>query len=151
MITPGGRKARPWQADRHLSRLPPRSGAPTGSFQVPDLVLIPFAASPAADLTGRTTPTSGLPVGEELPLDLEPTQPPRRSQLPIENWRQERGTLVRLRLECRRDGWEPWVLTGEIYIISNGRPRSKYRRPESSPGQPRWPPESVFAFAQVSA
>ena len=74
----------------------------------------PVRAVPGADPTGRTTPTSGLPVGEELPFFLEPTQPPSWSQQPPGNWRRERGTLVRLRLECRRDGWDPWVVTSEV-------------------------------------
>ncbi|MGH3238646.1 MAG: hypothetical protein ACRDOH_36395, partial [Streptosporangiaceae bacterium] len=45
---------------------------------------------------------------------LEPTMPPQWSQQPPENWRRERGTAVRLQLECRRDGWDPWTLTGEV-------------------------------------
>jgi hypothetical protein len=75
---------------------------------------------PGADATGRTTPTGGLPVGEELTFALERTQPPPWSQQSTQDWWRDRGTLVRLRLECRRDGWEPWVLTGEIDIIGNG-------------------------------
>ncbi len=31
---------------------------------------------PGADPTGRTTPTGGMPAGEELPFFLEPTFPP---------------------------------------------------------------------------
>jgi type II secretory pathway pseudopilin PulG len=69
---------------------------------------------PGADPTGRTTPTAGMPVGEELPFSLEPMHPPTWSQQPYENWRRERGTVVRLRLECRRQGWDPWVLTCEV-------------------------------------
>jgi len=69
---------------------------------------------PGADPTGRTTPTGGLPVGEELPFFLEPTQPPSWSKQPYEHWQRERGTVVRLRLECRRDGWDPWAVTCEV-------------------------------------
>lgn len=69
---------------------------------------------PGADPTGRTTPTGGIPVGEELTFLLEPTRPPSWSQQPIDNWRQERGTVVRLQLECSREGWEPWTLPCEI-------------------------------------
>jgi hypothetical protein len=75
---------------------------------------------PGADPTGRTTPTGGMPVGEELPFQLEPTHPPSWSQQPPESWRQERGTVVRLRLECRRDGREPWTLTCEIDTAGDG-------------------------------
>ena len=67
-----------------------------------------------ADPTGRTTPTGGMPVGEELPFALEPTWPPSWSDQPRDNWRRERGTVVRLLFECHRDGLEPWTLTGEV-------------------------------------
>jgi hypothetical protein len=69
---------------------------------------------PGADETGRSTPTGGMPVGEELTFFLEPTDPPRWSQQPRDNWRRERGTVVRLQLECRREGWEPWSVAGEV-------------------------------------
>jgi hypothetical protein len=73
---------------------------------------------PGADPTGRTTPTRGMPVGEELQFSLEPTRPPQWSQQPTENWRRERGTTVRLQLECHRDGWDPWTLTGEVSTVA---------------------------------
>jgi hypothetical protein len=56
---------------------------------------------PGADPTGRVTPSSGMPVGEELTFALEPTRPPAWSHQPQENWLSERGTLIRLRLDCR--------------------------------------------------
>ena len=75
---------------------------------------------PGADPTGRTTPTGGMPAGEELPFFLEPTYPPSWSQQPQDNWQKERGTVVRLRLECRREGWDPWILTCEIDTGGDG-------------------------------
>jgi type II secretory pathway pseudopilin PulG len=75
---------------------------------------------PGADSTGRITPTKGMPVGEGLPFALEPTRPPSWSHQPQENWLIERGTLVRLRLDCRRDGLQPWTLTGEIDTAGEG-------------------------------
>lgn len=69
---------------------------------------------PGADPDGRTTPTRGMPVGEELQFSLEPTMPPPWSQQPPENWRRERGAAVRLQLEGHRDGWDPWTLAGEV-------------------------------------
>jgi hypothetical protein len=69
---------------------------------------------PGADETGRSTPTGGMPVGEELTFLLEPTDPPRWSQQPRENWRRERWTVLRLQLECRREGRESWSLAGEV-------------------------------------
>jgi len=68
----------------------------------------------AADATGRVTPTHGMPVGESLAFALEPTRPPHWSQQPVENWRRERGTFVRLQLDCVREGWSPWSLAGEV-------------------------------------
>lgn len=68
----------------------------------------------AADATGRVTRTRGMPVGESLPFFLQPTMPPRWSQQPVENWRRERGTIVRLQLDCIREGWNPWSLACEI-------------------------------------
>jgi type II secretory pathway pseudopilin PulG len=70
---------------------------------------------PGADAIGRSTPTGGMPVGEELPLLLEPAWPPPWSQQAQDDWRREQGTVVRLRFECHRDGWDKqWTLPCEI-------------------------------------
>jgi hypothetical protein len=53
-----------------------------------------------------------MPVGEKLPFALEPTLPPRWSQPAA--WRAQVGTVLRLQLEARREGYEPWTLTCEI-------------------------------------
>lgn len=74
----------------------------------------PVRGVPGADRTGRTTPTTGMPVGEELRFFLEPTRPPQRSSQSQPDWQRERGTALRLRLHCQRDGWEPWTLACEI-------------------------------------
>jgi hypothetical protein len=67
-----------------------------------------------ADDTGRTTPTSGLPVGEALPFFLEPTMPPAWSEgQTVADWRRERGPILRLSFLCRKDGAQ-WTLVGEI-------------------------------------
>jgi hypothetical protein len=67
-----------------------------------------------ADSAGRTTPTAGLPVGEELPFFLEPTQPPSWAKQTFEEWQRECGTVLRLTLECHKDGSEGWTMVGEI-------------------------------------
>jgi hypothetical protein len=54
-----------------------------------------------------------MPVGEGLPFFLVPTSPPQWSQQPRENWRRERGTVVRLQLECFQ-GDESWSLPVEV-------------------------------------
>ena len=79
----------------------------------------PVRGIPGADETGRVTATGGMPVGEELPFFLEPTRPPSWSSQPQENWL-KRGTVVRLRLGCRRDGREPWTLTAEVDVGGQG-------------------------------
>ena len=45
---------------------------------------------------------------------------PSWSHQPQENWLKERGTVVRLRLDCRGDGWDPWILTGEVDTAGDG-------------------------------
>ncbi|MGH3673237.1 MAG: hypothetical protein ACRDSH_21860 [Pseudonocardiaceae bacterium] len=75
----------------------------------------PSHGVPGADSTGRSTPTAGLPVGEKLPFFLEPSPPPSWSDQTPQDWRRERGTVVRLTFECHQSGSEhPWTLTGEI-------------------------------------
>ena len=69
---------------------------------------------PGADRDGRTPPTGGMPVGEALPFFLEPTRPPSWSQQPLDAWRQQVGTMLRLELQCQREGREPWTVTGEV-------------------------------------
>jgi hypothetical protein len=75
--------------------------SPAGEFQ-------------GADRTGRVTATEGMPVGEELPFELEPTLPPQWSGQSLAAWRAQVGTVLRLQLETRREGYEPWTLTCEI-------------------------------------
>ncbi len=69
-----------------------------------------------ADDTGRVTRAVGLPVGEQLPFFLEPNRPPRWSQCTAEAWEATVGSQLRLSLNCRLDGWEPWTLPCEIPI-----------------------------------
>lgn len=71
---------------------------------------------PGADDTGRTTPTAGLPVGEQLPFFLEPNRPPTWSQWTAESWEQAVGSKLRLQLDSRRSDWEPWSLPCEIQV-----------------------------------
>jgi hypothetical protein len=80
----------------------------------------PVKGVPGADATGRTTPTGGLPVGEELPFFLEPTSPPPWSHQDLDSWQEQMGPYLRLRLECLRDGHKPWVLTAEISMSNDG-------------------------------
>jgi hypothetical protein len=114
------RDDRPRQDDRRMA------GGPTAE-QVAAQVWGPFrfipgtgpGASPgsdvgAADATGRVTPTAGMPVGESLVFALEPTTPPGWSAWSVEDWRSRVGMLLRLQLEARREGWEPWSLPCEL-------------------------------------
>lgn len=76
----------------------------------------PVRGIPGADPTGRTTPTGGLPVGEELPFQLEPNQPPPWSHQPLDAWQQQMGPWLRLKLECHKRGQPPWILPCEMMI-----------------------------------
>ncbi len=76
----------------------------------------PVRHIPGADPTGRTTPTGGLPVGEELPFFLEPNHPPQWSQQPLGAWQQQMGPWLRLMLECHKEGRPPWVLPAELMV-----------------------------------
>jgi hypothetical protein len=67
-----------------------------------------------ADSAGRVTPTGGMPVGEALLFQLEPTWPPRWSAWSVEDWRRNQGTVLRLQLEAYREGFESWSLACEI-------------------------------------
>lgn len=111
----------PWRAEGT-----PLAGGPTPE-QIADQIWGPYRFTPGtgpgadpargvpgADRTGRSSPTSGLPVGEGLPFQLEPTLPPSWSQQSPQDWSREQGMLVRLSVECRRDGWEPWTLPCEL-------------------------------------
>lgn len=115
--------------DRHgRAEGPHLAGGPTPE-QVAAQIWGPFrfvpgtgpGATPAgefqgADPTGRVTVTRGMPVGEGLPFALEPTFPPQWSQRPPAEWRAQVGTVLRLQLEARREGYEPWTLTCEIDV-----------------------------------
>jgi hypothetical protein len=80
----------------------------------------PVKGVPGADATGRTSPTGGLPVGEELPFFLEPTSPPPQSHRDLAFWQEQMGPFLRLRLQCVRDGQKPWVLAAEIPMSNDG-------------------------------
>lgn len=77
----------------------------------------PVRGVPGADDMGRSTPTSGMPVGESLPFFLDPTSPPPWSRGQTSSgWRRERGTILRLSFQCHKNGHQPWTVVGEIDI-----------------------------------
>jgi len=68
-----------------------------------------------ADVTGRETVyKSQIPVGEELPFQIEPTVPPSYATAwSPEAWRKDRGTVVRLALLGEK-GSDHWKLACEL-------------------------------------
>jgi hypothetical protein len=74
----------------------------------------PVAGVPGADPTGRTVTAAGVPVGEDWIFALEPTRPAIWMRQTIDEWRRDRGTILRLTFECHQEDTEPWTLTGEI-------------------------------------
>jgi hypothetical protein len=57
-----------------------------------------------------------MPVGEELPFQLEFNQPPPWSHQTLDAWQKQVGWWLRLKLECHKDGRPPWVLPAELMI-----------------------------------
>jgi hypothetical protein len=55
-----------------------------------------------------------MPVGENLIFSLEATLGPQWSAWSVESWRSQVGTVLRLQLDARREGWEPWTLVCEV-------------------------------------
>ncbi len=86
-----------------------------------DKLTVVIRADPAtglfgADRTGRTCPAGEMFVGERLLFQLDPTWPPSWSQWSLESWQEKVGPLLRLRLECHREGQAPWILPCEVLV-----------------------------------
>ena len=73
----------------------------------------PARGVPGADPTGRTTPTGGMPMDEELRFVLEATTPPRWSRQSTQDWLTQQGTVLRLTFQCRKDT-AAWSVAGEV-------------------------------------
>lgn len=71
-----------------------------------------------ADATGRETVYgSEIPIGAELPFQLEPTSPPSYSAWSFDQWQRDRGTLLRLALVAAKAG-ECWRLVCELDTLT---------------------------------
>lgn len=121
--------------DDHFRRRDERLIAETPSAKNTDEILQqvwgPYRFSPGvgtddarADSEGRATVyNAAMPVGEELPFQLEPTRPPSyATSTSPEQWRQERGSLIRLAFEAENTGSSPWRLACEIDIGDGTHP-----------------------------
>lgn len=53
-----------------------------------------------------------MPVGEAHLYALEPSLP-SRNHAP-DTWRQQVGTALRVRIDTRKAGLDPWVAVGEV-------------------------------------
>jgi hypothetical protein len=69
-----------------------------------------------ADAAGRATTSVGMPVGEEHIYALEATLPGPRSAWNRQQWVAQVGSTLRLRVESRKEGWDPWIAVGEINV-----------------------------------
>jgi hypothetical protein len=77
-----------------------------------------------ADATGRTTVYDlVLPVGEELPFQLEPTRPPQwATSTTPEDWRRERGNVIRLAFIAEHARYGAWTLPAEVDVGDGSEP-----------------------------
>lgn len=68
-----------------------------------------------ADGTGRVTVyDDDLPMGEELPFQLEPTNPAWISSMSVDDWQRQQGTIVRLAFTAEHNEHGTWYLPCEI-------------------------------------
>ena len=105
----------------------PLAGGPTRE-QVEEQIWGPYRFTPGtgpgeqarADSSGRETRCGLLPVGEELRFHLEPTRPGTWMNMSMEDWRHQRGNVIRLTLDAFHDvhGW--WIQPCEIDMGSGG-------------------------------
>ena len=94
----------------------PKPGGPT-QVQIDGQIWGPYRFVPkfSADSTGRTYPTSGVVVGDEIWCSLEPVVPPEWSFMRL-TWGQWVKRRILLTLDCRKGGQGPWVLAAEVEI-----------------------------------
>lgn len=69
-----------------------------------------------ADRTGRVTAYEAvLPVGEELPFQLDPTRPGSwMTGMSQEDWQRQRGTIMRIAIDAMHSQHGTWTLPCEI-------------------------------------
>jgi hypothetical protein len=74
-----------------------------------------------ADPTGRVTAYEAkLPVGEELPFQLDPSRPGSwMAGMSQEDWQRQRGTVIRLAIDAVHAQHGKWTLPCEVDIGDN--------------------------------
>jgi hypothetical protein len=82
--------------------------------QMDEVIWGPYRFFDGDDAMGRVASKEGMAVGDERRFNLVPTSPPSWAPAEPEAWQIRVGTLLRLRLEARRDEWEPWTLACEV-------------------------------------
>ena len=127
--------------DDHFRRgdWPLTAGGPTRE-EIKEQIWGPYRFTPGtgpddarADRTGRTTEYDyPLPVGEELPFQLEPTWAPPWSQMSREDWRRQRGTVIRLAFTARHNDHGVWTLPCEINVPSDPEVQSTVFVPDQA-------------------
>jgi hypothetical protein len=95
--------------------------------QIKDHIWGPYMVTPGtgpdearADRTGRVTVyEAALPVGEELPFQLEPTRPGSwMTGMSQEDWQRQRGTVIRLAIDATHVQHGTWTLPCEVDVAS---------------------------------
>lgn len=106
------RDTNPWPSSWKESQMP----EPATPEQLAEGIYGPyrFYPDPHTDAAGRVASREGMQVGDELRFSLDPTSPPSWSSWEQGPWQLWMGTRLLLRLEARREGWEPWTRLCEI-------------------------------------
>lgn len=82
--------------------------------QLDEVIWGPYRFFDGDDATHRVASKEGMAVGGDRPFGLVPTSAPSWAPAEPEAWRFRVGSLLGLQIEARREGWEPWTVTGKI-------------------------------------
>jgi hypothetical protein len=82
--------------------------------QMDEVIWGPYRFFEGDDATGRVASKEGMAVGDERRFSLVPTSAPSWAPAEPEAWQIRVGAVLGLRLEARREGWEPWTLPGQV-------------------------------------
>lgn len=91
-------------------------------YGAPRTRLYPYQFSPNTQprpsANGQVVQVDGQrTIGESWTFQLVPTSPPPGSEITQRQWQARFDGMIRLRLECQRDGDKPWTMPCEIKLV----------------------------------